>query len=150
MCDPFEFEKCTVCLHAFDIDLISSILRILKVEIVRTFIIKYLSCVFPCFIHRFRDMYPFLLRKLEVDITELWSLMPDTRTVSICDEVCMVYLMVFLSMLLIIILWKWWNISESDELSAFEFTNNGIFSFSLEYCLYTILRDDKLLIIIFH
>ncbi len=67
-------------------------------------------------IHRMRDVDPFFFRELEVDLTELWSLVSDTRTVGIRDEVCMVDLVILISVLLIIILWKWWHISESDEL----------------------------------
>lgn len=71
--------------------------------------------------------------------------MSDTCTVSISDEVCMVDLVILVSVLLIIILRKWWDISESDELRSFEFTDNRILPFSLEYCFCTILRDDELL-----
>ncbi len=119
-----------------------------EVEIVHTLIVEYLTRIPTCFIHSFRDEYPFSLRELEIDITELWCLMPDTRTISIRDEVCMVDLMILLPVFLIVILWKWWNISESDEIRSFEFSDDRIFSLSLEYYLETILRDDELLIII--
>lgn len=115
MRDPFELEKRIIRLHTLNIDLIGSLLRIFEIEIVYPLIVIYLTRVLPCFIHRFRDEYSLPFRKLEVDITELWRLMSDTRTVSICDEVCMVDLMIFLPMFLVVVLWKWWDISKSDE-----------------------------------
>ena len=71
--------------------------------------------------------------------------MSDTRTIGICDEVCVIDFMIFLSMFLIIVYWKWGDIPESDELRAFEFSDDRVLAFSLEYCLCTILRDDELL-----
>jgi len=59
--------------------------------------------------------------------------MSDTCTICISDEVCMVDLMILVSKLLMIILWKWWYISESDEFRTLEFTDNSVFSLSLEY-----------------
>ena len=75
-----------------------------------SFKIKNLSRISTCFIHRIRDMDAFFFRELEVNLTELWSLVSDTRTICIGDEVSMVYLMIFVTVFLIIILRKWWKL----------------------------------------
>lgn len=133
MRDPFELEERIICLHTLDIDLIGSLLRIFEIKIVCPLIVEYLARISSGFIHRLGDIYPFFFRELEVDISELWSLMPNTCTVGIRDEVSMVYLMIFLTIFLVIILWKWWDISESDELRAFEFSLDYILALSFEY-----------------
>lgn len=92
-----------------------------------------LCCVLPCFVHRFGDKYPLFFCELEVDITELWSFMSDPRTIGIGDKVCMVDFVIFLTIFLIIILWKWWCISESDEFRSLEFSLDYVLPFSLKY-----------------
>ena len=69
--------------------------------------------------------------------------MSDTSTISIRDEVRMVDLMIFLSMFLIIILWKWGDIPEPDEFRTLEFSDDRVLPFSLEYCLCTIFCNNK-------
>ena len=98
-----------------------------------SFHIKYLSRIPTSIIHRMRDVDSLLFRQLEVDLTELWSLMSDTRTIRVCDEVCVIDLVILVSIFLIIILWKWWHISESDELRSLEFSYYRVFSFPLKY-----------------
>ena len=113
-------------------------------------IVVNLSRISTSIVHRMRDMDAFFFRELEVDLTELWSLVSDTRTVGIRDEVCMVDLVILVSVLLIIILWKWWHISESDELRPLQFSDNRIFSLSLEYRFESIFCNDILLSTILH
>ncbi len=145
MRDPLELEECIICLHSLDIDPIGSFLRILEIEIVSSLIIIDLSRIPPCIIHCMGDMDSFFFPELEVDLTELWCLMSDTCTVGVSDEVRMVDFVILVSIFPVIVLWKWWNISESDELRSLEFSHDRIFSFSLEYSFESILCDDKLL-----
>ena len=74
--------------------------------------------------------------------------MPDTRTVSVGDEVRMIDFVIFLSMFLVIVLWKRWHIGKSDEVRSPQFSDHAVVPFSFEYCLYTIFRKDKLFTII--
>ena len=133
MRDTLKFEESIIRLHTFDIDLVRSIFWILQIEIVSSFKIENLSRISTSIVHRMRDVNAFFFRQLEVDLTELWSLMSDTCTVCIRDEVCMVDLVILVSVFLIIILWKWWYISESNELRTLEFSDHGELSLSLEY-----------------
>ena len=95
--DTFELEERIIRLHTFDIDLIRSFFWCFEIEVMRPFVVKYLGRVLPCLIHRFRDKNSFFFRELEVDITELRSLMSDPGTISICDEISMIDLMVLAS-----------------------------------------------------
>jgi hypothetical protein len=87
---------------------------------------------------------------LEVDLTELWSLVSDTCTIGVRDEVCMIDLVILVSVFLIIIFWKWWHISESDELRTLQFSDNRELSLPLEYGFESIFCNDILLSTIFH
>lgn len=90
-------------------------------------------------------MDSFFFRELEVDLTELWSLVSDTRTVSVGNEICVIDLVILVPVFLIIILWKWWHISESDELRSLEFSDHGELSLSLEYGFESVFSNDILL-----
>ena len=145
MRDTLQLEECIVCFHTFDIDLIPTVLRILQIEIVSSFKIENLGRIPTSIIHRMRYVDSLLFCQLEVDLTELWSLVSDTSTIGVGDEVCMVYLMILVSVFLIIILWKWWHISESDEVRSLEFSDHCELSLPLEYCFEPVFGYDILL-----
>lgn len=150
MRDSLEFEECIIGLHTLDIDLVGTIFWVFEIEVVSSLIVVDLIRISTSIIHRMRDVDSFFFRELEVDLTELRSLVSYTCTVRIRDEVCMIDLMVLVSVLLIIILWKWWHISESDELRSLQFSYNRELSLSLEYDFESVLGNDILLSTILH
>jgi hypothetical protein len=150
MCDPLQFEESIIGFHAFDIDLVRTILRSIEIEIMSSLIVMDLIRISTSIVHRMRDVDSFFFRELKVDLTELWSLVPDTRTIGVRDEVCMIDLVILVSVLLIIILWKRWDISESDELRSLQFSDNRKLSLSLEYGFESTFCNDILLSIILH
>lgn len=134
MGDPLKFEERIICLHSLSIDLVSSLFRILEIKIVSSFVIKNLSRILPCLIHCFCHRNSIFFCKTKVHITKFWSDMHNTSTISISCKIRSIYLMWLISFFSMIILWKWWNIGKSYEFSSLEFSNNSIFSLSLEYC----------------
>lgn len=134
MRDSLEFEESIICFHSLDIDLVRSFFRIFKIKIMSSLIIKNLRCIVPCFIHCLSYWNSMFFCKTKVNIAEFWCNMYDTRSISVGCKIGSIDFMRFVSFFSMIILWKWWNIGKSYQFSPLEFSNNSIFSLSLEYC----------------
>lgn len=143
--DRLILKESTIRFHALDISLIGTVFWLLEVEIVDSLHIVYLRGISTLIIECLCDGDTIFFRETKVHIPELWSDMDDTRTICIGREVSRIDMMRLVSSLPVVVLWKWWDIRESDEFSAFQFSDESIFTLSLKYRFCTIFRDDELL-----